>query len=293
MESVIDTPSSETLKYASRDIWPAFMTASALQDYLAAETGLQSAVEQGYSHWYIDGSLEGEGPADFSPERLATLNQLIASSGVKPIFHGNFKAPLGSDVEALAAAALDYVKKEVDVCAALGGAPLIVHGGGVVEPRLVKEAREKGLGRLIGNLRELVAYGKERGVEIWLENLCNYTRFHPFYYICTTEDEVEQVLEAVPGLHMFLDVSHAYVNGGDPLSFFWKFSNRVVGMSFSDNNGDRDSHFPLGRGNLNFPALVDAIQYTGWKGMVGFETRGGTLMGGVSHLNQLVAASTH
>ncbi|BCJ04386.1 MULTISPECIES: hypothetical protein [unclassified Pseudomonas] len=49
----------------------------------------------------------------------------------------------------------------------------------------------------------------------------------------------------------------------------------------------------LGRGTLNFPALVDAMQYTGWKGMVGFETRGGTLMGGVSHLNQLVAASTH
>ncbi|MFK0312315.1 sugar phosphate isomerase/epimerase family protein [Pseudomonas sp. NPDC090233] len=293
MESVIDTPSSETLMYASRDTWPAFMTASALQDYLSAETGLQSAVEQGYSHWYIDGSLEGEGPADFTAERLAELNQRMASSGVKPIFHGNFKAPLGSDVEALAAAALDYVKKEVDVCAALGGAPLIVHGGGVVEPRLVKEAREKGLGRLIDNLRELVAYGKERGVEIWLENLCNYTRFHPFYYICTTEDEVEQVLEAVPGLHMFLDVSHAYVNGGDPLSFFWKFTDRVVGMSFSDNNGDRDSHFPLGRGNLDFPALVNAIQYTGWKGLIGFETRGGTLMGGVSHLNQLVAASTH
>ncbi|WP_419736832.1 sugar phosphate isomerase/epimerase family protein [Pseudomonas sp. COR18] len=290
METVTDLPKGATNAFASRETWPAFITATAQQDYLAAEAGLQRALEQGYSHWYIDGSLEGERPSDFTAQRLAALNELIANSGVKPIFHGNFKAPLGSDVEDLAAAALDYVKKEVDICAALGGAPLIVHGGGVVEPRLVKEARQKGLEGLVGNLRELVAYGKARGVEIWLENLCNYTRFHPFYYICTTADEVEHVLESVPGLHMFLDVSHAYVNEGDPLSFFWKFSDRVVGMSFSDNNGDRDSHFPLGQGNLDFPGLIDAIQYTGWKGMVGFETRGGTLRGSVDFLNQLVAS---
>ncbi|WP_277963255.1 sugar phosphate isomerase/epimerase family protein [Pseudomonas sp. RIT-To-2] len=292
MDTVIDSPKHEGASYASPETWPAFVRATAQQDYLSAETGLYTALEQGYSHWYIDGSLEGERPADFTPQRLAALNTLMDETGVRPIFHGNFKAPLGSDVEALAAAALDYVKQEVDICAALGGAPLIVHGGGVVEPRLVKEAREKGLERLIANLQELVSYGKARGVEIWLENLCNYTRFHPFYYICTTEDEVEHVLKSVPGLHMFLDVSHAYVNGGDPLSFFWKFNERVVGMSFSDNNGDRDSHFPLGRGNLDFPALVDAIQTTAWQGMVGFETRGGTLRGSVDYLNQLVASST-
>lgn len=291
METGTCSADSDALEFASRSLWPMFMTASALQDYLAAEVGLQTAMTQGYSHWYIDGSLEGEGPADFTVERIAALNEIIAATGVKPVFHGNFKAPLGSDVDALAASALDYVKKEVDVCASLGGAPLIVHGGGVVEPRLVKKARERGLNRLITNLRELVAYGKERGVEIWLENLCNYTRFHPFYYICTTEDEVERVLDSVPGLHLFLDVSHAYVNEGDPLSFFSKLSHRVVGMSFSDNNGDRDSHFPLGRGNLDFSALVDAIQRTGWQGLIGFETRGGTLRGGVDHLNQLVASS--
>ncbi|KTB71756.1 sugar phosphate isomerase/epimerase family protein [Pseudomonas syringae] len=290
METVIDSPKRDAIEFAGPESWPAFMTATALQDYLGAETGLRTAHEQGYSHWYIDGSLEGERPVDFTPARIAALNEMIDSTGLKPVFHGNFKAPLGSDVDALAAAALDYVKQEVDICAALGGAPLIVHGGGVVEPRLVKEAREKGLDRLIANLQELVAYGEARGVEIWLENLCNYTRFHPFYYICTTEDEVEHVLNSVPGLHMFLDVSHAYVNEGDPLSFFWKFTDRVVGMSFSDNNGDRDSHFPLGRGNLDFTGLVNAIQYTGWKGLIGFETRGGTLRGSVDFLNQLVAS---
>ncbi|KQQ60313.1 AP endonuclease [Pseudomonas sp. Leaf127] len=267
--------------------WPMFMTAAAQQNYLSAETGLLAAREEGYSHWYIDGSLEGERPDDFKTERLAALIELMQVTGMQPIYHGNFKAPLGSDVKALASSALDYVKQEVDLCQALGGVPLIVHGGGIVEPRLVREACGIGLRHLIDNLQQLVAYGRARGVEIWLENLCNYTRFHPFYYICTTEDEVEAVLADVPDLHLFLDVSHAYVNQGDPLSFFNKFNARVRGMSFSDNKGDRDAHSPLGRGTLDFPALLTAIERTGWHGTIGFETRGATLLKSVNFLNSL------
>lgn len=267
--------------------WPTFMKAAAQQNYLSAEAGLLLARQEGYSHWYIDGSLEGERPADFDPPRVHALNRLILESGIKPIYHGNFKAPLGSDVKALANSALDYVKQEVDLCQALGCRSLIVHGGGVVEPRLVREACSIGLVNLIDNLQQLVAYGKQQGVDIWLENLCNYTRFHPFYYICTTEDEVETVLTAVPGLHLFLDVSHAYVNGGDPLSFFNKFNHRIKGMSFSDNKGDRDSHSPLGRGTLDFTGLISAVKRTQWQGTIGFETRGSTLMDSVNFLNAL------
>lgn len=267
--------------------WPPFMAAAAQQDYLTAEAGLARALEQGYSHWYIDGSLEGERPEDFTPARVEALNAMVRQSGVQPILHGNFKSPLGSDVPALAEAALHYACREVDLCAALGGAPLIVHGGGVVEPRLVSDIRRAGLEQLIRNLQSLVAYGAERGVEIWLENLCNYTRFHPFYYICTTPEEVAAVLEQVPGLHLFFDVSHAYVNGGDPVAMFQRFHPRIVGMSLSDNNQDRDAHLPLGAGNLPFSTLLTAIRACRWRGMIGLETRGGTLGQAVQHLTAL------
>lgn len=262
---------------SSASSWPDFMAAAAQQDYLDAESGLARALQQGYSHWYVDGSLHGERPEDFPPARLDALLERMQQTGMRPIYHGNFKSPLGSDVPALAAAALHYACREVDVCARLGGAPLIVHGGGVVEPRLVADVRQAGLDQLIANLRALVAYAAARGVEVWLENLSNYTRFHPFYYICTTPDEIATVLEQVPGLHLFFDVSHAYVNGGDPVAMFQRFHRRIVGMSFSDNNQDRDAHLPLGAGTLPFDALVAAIHTARWRGMVGFETRGGTL----------------
>lgn len=264
--------------------WPRFMLAAAQQDYLPAEAGLESARRQGYTHWYIDGSLEGERPTDFSAVRLRQLRGQIERTGMQPIYHGNFKSPLGSDVPALADAALDYARREVDLCHLLGNVPLIVHGGGVVEPRRVREARARGQQRLIANLTALVDYAAARGVQVWLENLCNYTHFHPFYYICTTTDEVAEVLEAVPGLHFFLDVSHAHVNNSDPLGMFHRCAPRTIGMSFSDNNGTRDSHLPLGQGTLAFGALLTAIDAQGWQGLIGFETRGAALQGSLAHL---------
>lgn len=269
------------------DRWPGYMTGAAQQNYLKAEQGALEAAAQGYSHWYIDGSLPGERPADWTASRIDALHETMQRLGVKPIYHGNFKAPLGSDVRELGGAALDYIKREVDLSASLGGAPVIVHGGGIVEPRLVIEARRMGLTMLIDNLRELVDYANQRNVEIWLENLSNYTRFHPFYYICVTEDEYAEVLDSVPGLKFFFDVSHAHVNEGNPVEVFERLHQHVVGMSFSDNKGERDSHFPLGRGTLDYPGLVEAMHKHEWRGLIGFETRGSTLSDSLAYLNNL------
>lgn len=270
-------------------VWPVYMTGTAQQNYLKAELGAQEAAAQGYSHWYIDGSLPGERPADWTAGRVAALRETMLKLGVKPIYHGNFKVPLGSDVRELGGAALDYIKQEVDLSASLGGAPVIVHGGGIVEPRLVIEARRTGLRLFIDRLNELVEYARERGVEIWLENLSNYTKFHPFYYICVTGDEYAEVLDNVPGLRLFLDVSHAHVNDGKPVEVFERLHHHVVGMSFSDNTGVRDSHFPLGRGSLDYPGLVEAMLKHEWKGLIGFETRGSTLAESLSYLNDVGA----
>lgn len=263
------------------------MSGAAQQKYLAAEDGIAAAASNGYSHWYVDGSLPGESPQDFPPARVDRIRELMAEFDVRPIVHGNFKVPLGSDVEQLGKAAIQYVRQEVDLCHALGGAPLIVHGGGIVEPRLVLDARKRGLCGLIDRLKTVAAYAAEKGVPIWLENLSNYTKFHPFYYIYTSSEEYEIVLENVPSISFFLDVSHSHVNDGNPVAVFEKFSGRIDAMSFSDNEGVRDSHLPLGRGNLDYAGLVRSMLHHKWQGIIGFETRGSELRHSLRFLNRL------
>lgn len=270
-----------------KHVLPPFMSGTAQQDYQPAEEGALDAFSQGHTHFYVDSSLPGERPVDWSPDRLAYVNKLCVCLNVKPIYHGNFKSPIGSDVREISRMALEYSKSEVDVCVGLGGAPLIVHGGGIVEPRKVRDARQSGLLNLVDNLNELVAYAQPKGVQVWLENLCNYDRFHPFYYICTQESEYEFVLDRVPGLHFILDVSHAHVNGGDPVRVFQRLHPRIAAMSFSDNAGERDSHLPLGHGTLDYAGLVRSITDSGWRGVVGFETRGGSLPANLAYLHSL------
>lgn len=284
-----DSKSQESTYTAqrTRKTLPAFITGTAQQKYLCAEDGARSAGEGGYTHWYVDGSLEGERPADWSPSRIDALLAIAQDEGVRPIYHGNFKVPIASDVAEVRATAIPYVRSEIDVCAALG-APLILHGGGIVEPRSVRHAKGIALDGLVESLLRITEYAQQRGVAVWLENLCNYTNCHPFYYIFTRDEEFEYVLDRVHGIDFILDVSHAYVNGGDPVKTFEAFRKRIVAMAFSDNNSTADSHLPLGRGTLNYPGLVDQIMAANWQGTISFETRGSELDHSIDHLTQLV-----
>ncbi|MCE6078537.1 TIM barrel protein [Agrobacterium vitis] len=269
-----------------RPSYPRFMTGVAEQQYLKAEDGAKSAAQNGYTHWYIDGSLPGERPRDWSVKRIAELKETASSLNVTPLYHGNFKVPIASDVEELRRASVDYVKAEVDLCEALGRVPLILHGGGIVEPRKVKQVLIEATDALARSLREINDYASGKGVPIWIENLCNYGRKnHPFYYVFTQDSEFEHVMENVPGISFILDVSHSHVNGGKPIEVFRKYRNRVAAMAFSDNAGEVDSHMSLGLGNLDYPALLKEIVNSNWMGLISFETRGGTLRENLEYID--------
>jgi hypothetical protein len=90
-----------------------FASGIAHQQYLPAEEGIVKAYNDGCTHWYVDGSLHGEMVPDWSSERIENLNNLIKKYNVQPIFHGNFKAPLGSDVDYLREAAVDMLNKRL------------------------------------------------------------------------------------------------------------------------------------------------------------------------------------
>jgi sugar phosphate isomerase/epimerase len=287
-EELMTTQSPNDPGRTVRSRYPAFLAGAAQQQYLQAEEGLKAADDEGYTHWYIDGSLDGERPRDFSNARIAALRKDAQSHGLSPIYHGNFKVPIASDVEEMRGAAADYVRQEIDLCAELGS-PLILHGGGIVEPRAVKPVKRICLEGLVDVLDKLTAYAEAKGVELWLENLSNYTKNHPFYYIFTKDEEFDYVFSRIGGVSFILDVSHAYINNGDPTETFRKFRHRIVAMSFSDNMGVVDSHLPLGKGSLDYRTLIDEISSASWRGIISFETRGGTLRDSLDHLAALAA----
>lgn len=274
---------------------PPFVTGFALQNYLTAEKGLIEAQLNHYQQWYIDCSLQSEKPSAWSDVRINTLLASIHQYQVTPIIHGNYKIPLAADVEELRATAIDYTKKEITFAAKLN-APLIVHGGAIVEPRLVIKTKKKALDAYLDSLISLKAYADTLGVTLYLENLSNYKNYHPFHYIFTHEDEFSYILESID-LPFFLDLGHANICNGNPLKIFNKFHKRIIALSLSNNNGIHDQHLGLYEGSIDYTHIVSAILDTHWQGVIAFETRGKTPESSIKELcllyEQIKNASKH
>ncbi|MDV3470003.1 TIM barrel protein [Stenotrophomonas sp. C3(2023)] len=273
---------------AARRMWPRFMRAAARHDALPAETGLRCAALQGYSHWYIDGNLRGEEPSGFSASRLQALHTAIAHNGVQPIYHGSCRSMLGSRERARADAGVTHVLDEIELCNALGGAPLVLHGGGVSAPQRSPQARARALQQAVETLRPLVDIAATRGVPVWMESLCGYMRFHPFDYLCTTEEEVTSMLEQVPRLCCFLDVSNAWMNGGDPVAMFRRLHHRIVGLCISDLDRCGMARHAAEHATPPVCRLLAAADALEWSGIIAFTAETTDVRTGLHDLDQLL-----
>ena len=249
-----------------------FVDGFALQSYLTAEEGLSYAAQHHYDYWYIDGSIHTDFIDQWTDHRIEKLLILCQKHNIKPIYHGNFKVPLASDVESLRLCAVEYVKKEIDICAKLN-CPLIMHGSAVIEPRKVLLAKKIALKGLIKSLQTLQQYANDRNVTLWLENLSNYPNYKPFSYIGTTREEFLFILSEVE-IRLFFDFGHANVNAKDCVEDFFKtFMPHIAGVSMSNNDGKLDQHLALEDGSIDYRNIVKLMIDNHWHGIVGFETR--------------------
>lgn len=266
-----------------------FSSGYVLQNYSTAEKGIIDAFKNGYDYWYIDCSLVTESHKQWNVTRIKQLQHLIQSYGVYPIIHGNFKLPLSSDIDELRSTAIEYVKYEIDLAANLS-APLIVHGGAVIEPRLIRKVKVTAIKNFLSSLNILQEYAVKKNVQLYLENLSNYKNYSPFHYIFTYEEEFDFIFSSID-IPFFLDLGHANIGNPSPNKIFKKYSDRIVGMSFSNNNSVKDQHLSLNKGTINYIEILNSIETIGWKGFIAFETRDKSPDKNIEELNQLFYAN--
>ncbi|WP_329087771.1 sugar phosphate isomerase/epimerase family protein [Streptosporangium sp. NBC_01469] len=263
-----------------------FSTGLASQEYLVAEEGVIRAHEEGCSHWYIDLSLPSDHTHQWTAVRTRALISMAKNLGVRPIVHGNFRAPLATEIPEIRSGVLDYMGREIDLAGDLG-APLIVHGGSLVDPRPTESARWSALQRFIDFMEQLCQTAESVGVEIWVENLSHYPRYRPFTYVFTRYADYVALRERLPEIGLIFDVGHANVNQKYPLQIFRDFGRSIKAVSVSDNDGRSDAHLGLGRGSVPVGEFVALLGETEWTGVVAFETRGTPVEDGVRDLRHI------
>jgi L-ribulose-5-phosphate 3-epimerase len=266
-----------------------FATGIAVQEYLTAEDGAIHAYEDGCSHWYVDMSLPSDHAHEWTPQRLRALRKTADTLGLTPIIHGNFRAPLATEIPEIKAGVVAYLTAELTLAGELG-APLIVHGGALVDPRPTESGRWSALQRFIVMMENTLPIANNLGVEVWVENLSHYPRLRPFTYVFTRYTDFVGVHEHLPAVKFIFDVGHANVNQSPPLQLFREYPKAIGAISVSDNDGKSDSHLGLGRGCAPIEELVAAIVEAEWRGVVAFETRGAAVSDGVEALEAHLAS---
>jgi sugar phosphate isomerase/epimerase len=186
-------------------------------------------------------------------------------SGFFLLAHGPSEGP-PNDLDNLRTKYLPELKDSVDAARLMEIAFVTVHLW--MDARFVKPNVISGKKQI---LRELVDYGREKGVSIGLENLSE------------PADDLADVLDAVPGLLLTLDVGHAQLLSRTNTSFgIIKRLGRALGhVHIHDNRGGKgpndDLHLPVGDGAIDFPAILQALVASGYNRTITFEVQPGDL----------------
>jgi len=117
------------------------------------------------------------------------------------------------------------------------------------------------------SVRTLLAIAKKYSVEISIENTPE-----PFPFLLKKmQDFALFYSELGSDIGLTLDIAHAHTSR-QTLEFIEKFSDKIVHVHVSDNEGKYDSHRGIGRGNIDWKAIAEALKRIKYKGLIMLES---------------------
>jgi len=197
----------------------------------------------------FDGNLvEYEGKLGELRSRLddAGLSLLAVYSG------GNFIFPEILPEE------LWRMRKAADLGAELGAEHFVVGGGA----KRTVPATDEDYARLASTLDQIVDLAEERGL---------LAHYHP--HLTTMAETPEQIRKvfALSKICFCPDTAHLAAGGGDPAKLILEHANRIKYVHLKDFRRDPFAFLPLGKGELDMNAILQALVRINYKGWIAVE----------------------
>ena len=150
-----------------------------------------------------------------------------------------------------------FLHRAIDVGGLLGS-EAVSFWAGVPKPGV---DHAEAWGWLRAGLEQVVAYAGRRGVVAALEP-------EPGMLVETVDDYARLAAD-LPGLKLALDTGHLLVTGErDPAEAIAAFEDRLGTVTIEDMKRGEHVHLPFGEGDMPVPAVLDALDAAGFKGLV-------------------------
>lgn len=183
---------------------------------------------------YIDLTIEAPAAALESTD-WQTVHQAIADAGLGVICHAAPYFPIHNPSPAVRQAALDELRRCIDVAKLLGASICTTHFRGW--PDYLSESAGYEYYRQLYDI--LLRHGEAQGVDVALENSSDNR--HQLKYF-------REIFHRLPRLKLLFDIGHGNVNTPKSVTrdYLFALADRLVHVHLSDNNGQGDDHLPIG-----------------------------------------------
>jgi sugar phosphate isomerase/epimerase len=205
---------------------------------------------------------------DETPEaRVEEVRACLSELGLAmPQAHALLKADVAHRDEQKRQKHVGRLARHIDIAAQLGVKVIVIHPGGR-QMATTRAEWQRDWTLNVQTFRQLGDLAGERGVRIGLENLM--ARYRAPY-------ELLDLIAAIdhPAIGVTFDTSHANVVGLDVAAAVGEFGPLLVATHISDNDGSGDQHRTPGNGQIDWPAVVEALRAVGYAGLFDLEIPG-------------------
>jgi sugar phosphate isomerase/epimerase len=214
----------------------------------------------GMGFGFIDLTLEPPKAASWKVDRGLIL-QALERHRLGIVGHTAFYLPLASGIEEIRRAALQELRRCVDVFAQVGARWMNLHP----DRHAPMHDRRFFVQKNLETIGELLPYAVSKGIGLMIENL-------PGDF--NTAREIGELLDPFPELGLHLDIGHAnlMVSHSTVPELLEAYGTRVRHVHLHDNKGGgADLHLPLGTGTVDLRGAVRLLQKVGYDGTITLE----------------------
>jgi len=209
---------------------------------------------------FLDLTLEPPAAAVWKID-VKEVRKALVDANLPVVGHTAYYLPICNPFEGIRTAAVEELKRCIEVFAQLGATWMNIHPGRNVPMHDRKFIIEKNL----LSLRELLPTAEQHGIGLMIENL-------PGDF--NTVAQLSQLLDPLPTLGLHLDIGHAnlMVEKNSTAEILRNYAPRLRHVHLHDNKGGRaDLHLPLGCGNLDLVRHIGMLKQTGYDDTVTLE----------------------
>ena len=226
------------------------------------EGTLEAAISHGFH--YLDFNMETEPnrPDTWSDDRVRSIRGICERNDIHLALHTASAVNVAEYAAFVGDAVDQYLRSYIELSKRLGCDGVVVHGGYHFSSAL--DARKSAS---LDRLKRAVGHAEEVGTVLLLENL----NFEPdeaeVHYLAHTVEECRSYFDDISSEHFgwAFTANHANLVPEGISGFLDAFGiGRIGEVRLADNLGEREVHLKPGDGNIDFAALFERLESSGY-----------------------------